>query len=142
LSAAEVMAKARSAGVELFVRDGRLASRGPALPELRADIYEHKPALIALLTQSSVSLDPDGQPCAPCSACNGLSFWRRDSTSTWVCIRCAGQPVTGELGEWCAVPPVPGVPKNACHGILTTLTGVPWTDDPAELGNWSQTTSR
>jgi hypothetical protein len=50
MSPADVLAQARSAGVEVLIYDGKLASRGPATAELRATIREHKAALITLLT--------------------------------------------------------------------------------------------
>jgi hypothetical protein len=50
VSAAAVLAKARAAGVELLIHDGRLASRGPTMAALRDAIRVHKPALVALLT--------------------------------------------------------------------------------------------
>lgn len=50
MSAGSVLAQARAAGVEVLVYDGRLASRGPATPELRATIHAHRVELLALLT--------------------------------------------------------------------------------------------
>jgi hypothetical protein len=50
MSAAIVLAEARAAGVEVLIYGGRLASRGPATPELRAAIQVNKAALVALLT--------------------------------------------------------------------------------------------
>jgi hypothetical protein len=84
--------------------------------------------------QGPVSIDPDGLPCTPC-ICGGLSFWRRDSAATWVCIRCAGQPATGELGEWCSLPPAPDVPtKGLCHRCGEPVA---WQGRLESLRNWT-----
>ena len=50
MTAADVLAQARAAGVDVLVYEGRLASRGPATPELRAAIRAHRHGLVALLT--------------------------------------------------------------------------------------------
>lgn len=54
MNAAHVLAQARAAGLEVLIQNGRLASRGPATPELRAAIRAHKGELVALLSAVGV----------------------------------------------------------------------------------------
>jgi hypothetical protein len=67
MNAANVLEMARASGLELLVIGGKLASRGPAPPELHTAIGAHKDALIGLLTGVRTWVSwREGDPCPTC----------------------------------------------------------------------------
>ena len=78
MSAADVLVQARAASVELLIYDGRLASRGPAAPDLRDAIRAHRPGLVALLTGKRMPACPE---LPPLPADDEHARWRRGDSS-------------------------------------------------------------
>jgi hypothetical protein len=75
MTAAEILEQAHAAGIGLAVVDGRLALRGNAPAELRAQIRQHKAELVELLAPVRSARGPCVNCGAPVTWTNGLRNW-------------------------------------------------------------------